>query len=77
MIRKIILLAFAADAAIAQTDRKLERANHAVPRCNFNRGSSMTIDTDDDVQLDFTVNWGTSKPFFMGGQYTCLDTATK
>jgi hypothetical protein len=33
----------------------------------------MTLDHDDSVELKFKVNWGTTKPFFMGGMFNCYN----
>jgi hypothetical protein len=51
-------------AVFAQTNAK-----HSVPVCNFERGNYMTLDHDDGVELKFNVNWGTKKPFFVGGYF--------
>ena len=62
MIRKTLLFvtAFTLEAVLAAK-------YHLAPHCVFERGTQMSIDHDDSVTLKFDVEWGESKPFFMGG----------
>ena len=76
MIRKTIVLLSVVSSSLSLVFAQVH-GKHSNPICNFERGQSMSIDHDDDVELKFAVNWGSTKPFFMGGMFTCYNPDNK